>query len=187
MTATTLGWFLVGGGVLLALIGRQLFWVAVALTGFLVTYSLARALLPDLDPTVLLIAAVAIGVVGAIITLRSFRLVAELAGALLLAIVARALFVLYVDESALQWLAFALGAVLGWLLVRGLFDVGIIVTTALGGGWYVANGLEIAEVDLDASILVWIGLGVALVGVIVQTATWRRSVSATTPKAPDMG
>jgi len=183
VTATTLGWLLVGGGVLLALVGRQLFWVAVGLTGFLVTYSIARALLPDLDPTVLLIVAITIGVVGAIITLVSLRLVTAVAGALLLAIVARALVVLYVDESALQWVAFAIGAVLGWFLVRTLFDIGIIVTTALGGGWYVANGLEIADADLTAATIGWIGIGVAIVGFVVQTWLWRRSVAEATTAA----
>lgn len=174
----TLGWILVGAGVLLALVGRHLFWLAVGLVGFLLTYSVATALLPDLDPIVVTVLAAVIGVVGAIVTLVSLRLVASIAGGLLLAVVARALFVLYVDDSAWQWFAFAIGAVLGWLLVRGLFDVGIIVTTALGGGWYVATGLATADVALSSSATLWAGLGVAIVGVAVQTSVWRRSVAA---------
>lgn len=178
MDTQTLGWILVAAGVLLALIGRHLFWLAVGLVGFLLTYSLATALLPDLDPTLLVALAAVIGVAGAVVTLMSLRVVASLAGGLLLAVVARALFVLYVDDSAWQWLAFALGAVLGWLLVRGLFDVGIIVTTALGGGWYVAAGLSAAEVELSSAGTLWIGIGVAVVGIAVQTGVWRRSVQA---------
>lgn len=178
MDVTGLGWVLVGGGLVLALVGRQVFWLAVGLAGFLVTSSIAAALLPDLDPTVVTIAAVAIGVVGAIITLRSLRLVASLAGGLLLAVAARALFVLYVDDSAWQWGVFAVAGVFGWLLVRGLFDVGIIVTTALGGGWYTAAGLSEVDLDLSSTTTLWIGLGVAAVGVAVQTGLWRRSVAA---------
>jgi hypothetical protein len=174
----TLGWILVGAGVLLALVGRHLFWLAVGLVGFLLTYSVATALLPDLDPIVVTVLAAVIGVVGAIVTLVSLRLVASIAGGLLLAVVARALFVLYVNDSAWQWAAFALGAALGWLLVRGLFDVGIIVTTALGGGWYVATGLSAAEVGLSSSETLWVGLAVAVLGIVVQTGVLRRSARA---------
>lgn len=177
MDTQTLGWILVGAGVLLAVVGRHLFWLAVGLVGFLLTYSVATALLPDLDPIVVTALAVGIGVVGAVVTLASLRLVASIAGGLLLAVVARALFVLYVDDSAWQWFAFAIGVALGWLLVRGLFDVGIIVTTALGGGWYVATGLATADVALSSSATLWAGLGVAIIGIAVQTSVWRRSVA----------
>lgn len=178
MDAQTLGWILVAAGVLLALVGRHVFWLAVGLVGFLLTSSIAAALLPDLDPLVVTVLAGVIGVAGAVVTLLSLRLVASIAGALLLGVVARAVFVLYVDDSAWQWLAFALGAAVGWMLVRGLFDIGIIVTTALGGGWYVATGLSGADVGLSAETTLWVGLGVAIVGTAVQTGVWRRSVRA---------
>lgn len=181
MDAQTVGWVLVAGGVLLALVGRHLFWLAVGLVGFLLTYSIASALLPDLDPTIVTVLAAVIGVGGAVLTLMSLRLVASVAGALLLAVLARALFVLYVDESAWQWLAFALGAAIGWLLVRAVFDLGIVVTTALGGGWYVAQGLANADVGLSSSTRLWIGLGVAVVGVVVQTGFGRGTTKAATP------
>lgn len=174
----TLGWLLVAAGVVLALVGRHVFWLAVGLVGFLLTYSLATAALPDLDPTVVTVLALLVGAVGAVMTLASLRLVAAIAGSLLLAVVARALFVLYVDDSAWQWLAFAVGAALGWLLVRALFDVGIVVTTALGGGWYVASGLSATGVDVSASATLWIGLAAAVVGIAVQTGVWRRSAKA---------
>lgn len=170
-----LGWLLVASGLVLALVGRHVFWLAVGLVGFLVASSLAQALLPDLDPTVRTIAALVVGVAGAVVTLASLRLVAAVAGALLLAIVARALFVLYVDDSAVQWVVFVGAGLLGWLLVRGLFDLGIIVTTALGGGWYVATGLGGADVPVAPSTTLWIGLAVAVVGVVVQTGLLRRS------------
>lgn len=184
MDAVTVGWLLAGAGLVLALVGRHVFWLAVGIVGFLVTYSVVTALLPDLDPLVQTVLAGVVGVVGAIVTLMSLRLVAAIAGALLLGIVGRALFVLYVSDSGWQWLAFAAGAVLGWVLVRGLFDIGIIVTTALGGGWYVAVGLGSTDVDIAAETTVWIGLGVALLGVAVQTGVWRRSVSAARLRAP---
>ena len=91
---------------------------------------------------------------------------------------------LLLDELSLAFIAFAAGAVLGWLLVRGLFDIGIIVTTALGGGWYVAVGLGSTDVELAAETSVWIGLGVALLGVAVQTGMWRRGVRAARRQAP---
>jgi hypothetical protein len=131
MDSAVLGWMLVGAGVVLALVGRHVFWLAVGLVGFLLTSSLVRALLPDLDPTVVTVLALAVGAAGAIVTVKSLRLVAAIAAALLLAVVGRALFVLYVDDSAWQWLVFAGAGALGWLLVRVLFDVGIVVTTAL--------------------------------------------------------
>lgn len=180
MDTQTLGWLLVAAGVVLAMVGRHLFWLAVGLVGFLLTYSLATALLPDLDPTAVTVLAVVVGALGAVVTLASLRLVAAIAGALLLAVVARALFVLYVDDSAWQWLAFAVGAVVGWMLVRGLFDVGIIVTTALGGGWYVAAGLSATDVDLASSTTLWIGLVTAVAGIVVQSGLGRRPTKAVT-------
>jgi hypothetical protein len=184
MDTVTVGWLLVGAGLVLALVGRHVFWLAVGIVGFLVTSSVVSALLPDLDPLVQTLLAGVVGVVGAIVTLVSLRLVAAIAGAVLLGIVGRALFVLYVSDTGWQWLAFAAGAVLGWLLVRGLFDIGIIVTTALGGGWYVAVGLGSTDVELAAETSVWIGLGVALLGVAVQTGMWRRGVRAARRQAP---
>lgn len=181
MDEVLVGWLLVAGGVVLALVGRQLFWLAVGLAGFLATSSLVRALLPDLDPTVVTVLAVLVGVVGAIVTVRSLRTVAAIAGALLLGVAARALFVLYVDDSAWQWAVFALGALIGWLLVRGVFDVGIIVTTALGGGWFVAAGLADTDLTLSSATTLWIGMAVAGIGVAVQTGLWRRTVAAARP------
>jgi hypothetical protein len=175
MDSAVLGWMLVGAGVVLALVGRHVFWLAVGLVGFLLTSSLVRALLPDLDPTVVTVLALAVGAAGAIVTVKSLRLVAAIAAALLLAVVGRALFVLYVDDSAWQWLVFAGAGALGWLLVRVLFDVGIVVTTALGGGWYVASGLGATDVDLASATTLWIGLGTALVGMLVQSGALRRS------------
>lgn len=175
MDSQMLGWLLVGAGVVLSLVGRHLFWLAVGIVGFLLTSSLVRAVLPDLDPTVVTVLSVAVGAAGAIVTVRSLRLVAAIAAALLLAAVGRALFVLYVDDSAWQWLVFGVAGAFGWLLVRALFDVGIVVTTALGGGWYVASGLGATDVDLASSTTLWIGLGTALVGMLVQSGALRRS------------
>jgi hypothetical protein len=179
MGTDLLGWVLVAAGTVLALVGRHVFWLAVGIVGFLVTFVLAQALLPDLDPTVLVVSAVVIGVLGALVTIRSLRLVAAVAGGLLLAVVARVLVVVYVGDSAWQWLAFAAGLLVGVALVRWLFDIGIIVTTALGGGWYVAAGLGELETGLGATTMLWVGLGVAVVGAAVQVGLRRRSAAAT--------
>lgn len=87
------------------------------------------------------------------------------------------MFVLYVDDSAWQWAVFALAFAFGWLLVRGLFEVGIIVTTSLGGGWFVAEGLSETALDLESGTLLWIGLVSAGIGAAVQTGLWRRTVA----------
>lgn len=170
MDATVWNWVLIVAGVALALVGRRLFWLAVALAGFFLGWWLVNLFLPTPNYGLSLAVGVIAGVVGALIATRSLPLIGAAAGAILMGLVGAVLVDAFSDSQILIWLGFAAGAVIGWFLVDKLFEVGIAVVSALGGGMMVTAGLMKPDglTSWEPAVCIVIGLAVAVAGLVVQ-------------------
>jgi hypothetical protein len=157
-------------GLVVLLAGRRLFWLFVGAAGFLAGFLLAGRLLADASPVVVLIVALLGGVIGAVLAALLQRVAIFVAGliaggALVLAVMQG----VGVEAGAALIVGVVIGAVLGGVLALILFDPALIILSALTGATLVAESLPLAE---WWQIIILAGL--AVVGIVVQAATFRR-------------
>ena len=168
MSPIAVGWIVVGLGLILAFTGKRLFWLAVGIGGFAVGWLLSGVFFSDrIDSMGQILVGLVLGIVGALVAIKGLPIVGIALGGVLLGLLGLTL----ADEwsgSNTWWklLGFVVGAAIGVFLVKGAFDVGIALVTAIGGGVLVWNGLLDALPTMTTSVS-WIGPIAALIVAIV--------------------
>jgi len=179
-------------GLVMALFGRKLFWLFVAVGGFLVGWFFAPAIwdavrndaMPDWARLVIgLVAAVILG----FLAFKFTRIMVSVAGFFIIG-AATVLAVDYFGGDVAQgtrnfWIAFGVGGVVGAIVMALLFDWALIVLTALFGAAAAVDGILYfftpeTPTAADPAPAKWIeGVAVAVlfvIGLVVQIATRRR-------------
>jgi len=160
-------------GVLLVVVGRNLFWLVVAALGFAAAATLTAGLLQGQSELLVLGLSLVIGVIGAVVAIGLQPLGAALAGALAGGVLLTGLAdMLGQTNGTLVWVLFVVGAVLGAIIVLALFDWALIVLTSAAGATLIARSLPLGPV------VGFVVFAVALAaGVIIQSRTVRRTKS----------
>jgi drug/metabolite transporter (DMT)-like permease len=166
-------------GAALLLFGRRLFWLFVAGVGFVVGAALATQWFGGQSDWMVLLIALAFGVIGALLSVVLQRLVVALAGFLAGGYVLYTL-ALELQHEPLAWIAFCLGGVVGAILVTALFDWALIVLSALTGATVIAQNVSL---DRSASALLFIVL--LVLGVAVQAKGLTRKAPGPKQGKPD--
>ena len=160
-------------GVVILLFGRKLFWLCVAAIGFAAGVELAPHLVQDPSALLSLTIALLLGIIGALLALFlqkiAIAVLGFLAGGKLAGAIAAAFFVHYAQHSTI---IFVIGGVIGAILLLVLFDWALIVVSSLIGAHLIVYQSTIA-LPQSGSIILFIGL--AVVGILVQVASLRRS------------
>jgi hypothetical protein len=157
---------LLGCTVLLA--GRNIFWLFIAVIGFLLGSELAHAWLADQPVWVALVAGLVMGLTGAVLAIVYERVAFALAGFY----TATFLVIMYADRSGFTDLPSAtpyVAGVFGALLAALLTDWTIIVLSALAGA-----GAVVSVFSLQPAAEVACYLALALAGVLVQRSMLKR-------------
>ncbi len=158
-------------GVVVLFFGRKLFWLCVAAIGFAAGVELAPRLVQE--PSVLLSLTIALflGIIGALLALFlqkiAIAVLGFLAGGKLAGAIAAAFFVHYAQHSTI---IFVIGGIIGAILLLVLFDWALIVVSALIGAHLIQSVITLPQSGLT---IVFIGL--AVIGILVQAASLRRS------------
>lgn len=151
-------------GILLLLLGRRLFWLFVAVVGFLVGMTYAPQLLPTQPQSVILTISLIAGLLGALLAALLQKLAVGLAG-----FVAGGYIVYYllqtivVNFSEYQWMAILAGAILGALLAGTMFDWALILITSASGATLISQSLNL-KMPISAVVLA----GLFIFGIIAQ-------------------
>jgi len=160
-------------GLVILLFGRKLFWLCVAAIGFAAGVELAPHLVQDPSALLSLTIALLLGIIGALLALFlqkiAIAVLGFLAGGKLAGAIAAAFFVHYAQHSTI---IFVVGGVIGAILLLVLFDWALIVVSSLIGAHLIVYQSTIA-LPQSGSIILFIGL--AVVGILVQAASLRRS------------
>ena len=160
-------------GVVILFFGRKLFWLCVAAIGFAAGVELAPHLVQDPSALLSLTIALLLGIIGALLALFlqkiAIAVLGFLAGGKLAGAIAAAFFVHYAQHSTI---IFVIGGVVGAILLLVLFDWALIVVSSLIGAHLIVYQSTIA-LPQSGSIILFIGL--AVVGILVQAASLRRS------------
>jgi hypothetical protein len=186
---TPAAFVLLAGGVIACFAGYRVFRVVLGIYGFILGALFASSAMGTEHTTWMIVAALAGGIVGALILIAAYFVGVALLGAGVGALAASLLWAsLGREPGALVVILFSIAGALGALALQRYVIIG---ATAFGGAWTIIVGglaLEGNRVALDASarnniwlayptnpapgnywiLLVWIALGVT--GVIVQLA-----------------
>jgi hypothetical protein len=140
-------------GMIEALFGRKLFWLFVAIGGFLVGWFVAPAIWDSVHDSgtlalwVRLAIGLGAGLVLALVAMRFTRLMVSLAGFLIFAVATILIVNYFGGDGTLQvgtrnyWIAFGVGGVVGSVIMGVLFDWALVVLTALFGAGAAADGI----------------------------------------------
>jgi len=158
-------------GVVILFFGRKLFWLCVAAVGFAVGLQIAPLLVNDSSSLLALLIALIFGVLGALLALFlqkvAIAVLGFLAGGKLATAIAAAFFVQYAQYSTI---IFVIGGIIGAILLLALFGWALIVVSSFIGAYLIQSAIVLPP---TGSTLVFIGL--AMVGIFVQAASYRRT------------
>src|SRR5262249_25639107 len=158
-------------GIVILFFGRKLFWLCVAAVGFAVGVEIAPQLVHEPSSLLALVVALFFGVLGALLALFlqkiAIAVLGFLAGGKLASAIAAAFFVHYAQYSTI---IFIVGGVIGAILLLVLFDWALIVVSSFIGAYLIQSAIVLPP---TGSTLVFIGL--AIVGIFVQAASFRRT------------
>jgi hypothetical protein len=158
-------------GVVVLFLGRKLFWLFVAVAGFLAGLNFATRVITGLPDWEVLIIAVIAAVIGAVLAVLLQKVAIALAGFFVGGyLVMELLRVMNVAVGQYGWVAYLVGGVIGALLVLALFDWALIFLSSLSGAALIAQN---APVDRSLSAVIMIVLLIA--GIMVQAALMRRT------------
>ena len=159
-------------GIAILFFGRKLFWLCVAAVGFAVGVEIAPLLVNEASLLALLIALV-FGVLGALLALFlqkvAIAVLGFLAGGKLATAIAAAFFVHYAQHPTIIFVG---GGIVGAILLLAVFGWALIVVSSFIGAYLIVFQDAIV-LPPTGSTIVFIGL--AIVGIFAQAASFRRS------------
>jgi hypothetical protein len=159
-------------GAALLLFGRRLFWLFVGGVGFLVGFNFASQALQGQPPWVVLLIALAVGVLAAIISVFLERVVVAIAG-----FFAGGSFLYDLDvavqhsgDPAVRWIAFVVGGLVGAILTAALLDPALILLSSLTGAAAIAQNVPLPPAEQGILFVVLL-----ILGIIIQAAQYQRT------------
>lgn len=163
---------ILAGGILLVL-GRKLFWVYLAVLGFVVGLTLATRLF-DVQPGWAQIAiGVVFGIVGALLAYFFQEIAVAVAGFFGGAYIAVSFLTVFAIRPTqvgdlLTWSLFIAGGIVGALLAVTLLDWVLVILTSLAGTLLVLEGFQLT---MNTAIGALLGILLFAMGVVIQVAT----------------
>lgn len=161
-------------GVLLLVLGRRLYWLFVAVLGFVYGLELAPRLLPHQSQTVILLIALGLAVVGAVVAVVGTKIVLGMTGFAAGGGIAMLLLQnVTIDSGLIATVIYLVAGVIGAVLFLLLFDTALIVLSSLAGaGLIVASAERLLGISPSAGTMLIIVL--TAVGIAIQAHLLRR-------------
>ena len=157
-------------GLLLLILGRRLFWLALGTAGFLTGFLLVTRYLPSGSEALRWALAVLGGLAGALLAVFVQRLAVGVAGFLLggygALLLAQAL---HFDPGSWWILVYLVGGLIAALVAAMLFEGALIALSAILGA-----AMLIRAWPLPPPVQLWLFLVLVLVGIAVQSRAWNR-------------
>ncbi len=150
------------GGVLL-FFGRKLFWLFVAVVGFLFGLEFGTQMMVGAEQWIIWLVALVIGLVGALLAVLFQRVAIILAGAAAGGLFFMNLAVAGGSNSTLQLVAFIGGAIVAGILAAMLFDWALIILSAITGASMITGAFT-----LSPAVAALIVVVLCILGIVVQ-------------------
>jgi hypothetical protein len=157
-------------GILLLVAGRKLYWLFVALVGFVAGFTLANMFINTDAEWVKWLVGIGLGILGGILAIGLQKIAVGIAGF----IAGGYGLVYFLDTLGVvmqdtRWLFFVAGGIVGAVLVLVLFEFALIILSSIVGSSMVSQTFDLTGWLLTAAFLLLV-----LVGITIQWATMRR-------------
>ncbi len=154
-------------GIVVLISGRRLFWLTVAILGFGLGLFLAVGLFGEQSIWLLVLIALAGGILGAVVAIFLQKVAVLIAGFFLGGfVVIWLLQVVNIDLEQWEWIAYVIGGVIGSVLVSSLFDVALIGISALVGAMMIVQVFDFSPMITTILLVV-----LTIVGFVIQSRT----------------
>jgi len=154
----------IAAGVLLLILGRKLFWLFVALVGFLTGLTYIPSILPGQPDSVIFAISLIAGLFGALLAVLLQKFAVGLAGLAAGGYVAHYLLqMITFDVGQYQWMAIAAGALIGAAMAGSMYDWALILLTSVSGAALITQNIPIG---MPLSAVLFAGL--TIFGIIAQ-------------------
>jgi hypothetical protein len=151
-------------GIVILVAGRRLFWVTIGVAGFIFALFLTLNFLQDQPLWLTLAIAVVMGIIGAFVAILLQQAAVALAGLLVGGYLAASLFVALAPNLAeWQWIAFIVGAVIGFILMVSLFEIALVVLSSFMGAALITQAINL-EPWIEGLLLIIL----PIIGILVQ-------------------
>jgi hypothetical protein len=155
------------------LFGRKLFWLFLAVAGFVVGVEAARYLFPHQTELFTLAVALALGVAGALLAVFLQKVAIAVGGFVGGGYLAAALGAPVLGSAGLRypgvWIAFLIGGILGAILLFIFFNWALIFLSSMQGAHLILRGVAAPPHYFSILFLV-----LAIVGIVIQASSYRR-------------
>ena len=152
-------------GIVLLVSGRRLFWLIIAILGFIFSYQLVQENSPNLSQEAILVIGLLLGIVGAMLAVFIQKIAIALAGLLAGAMVADYIWHWLGQTGDLYILAIIAGAILGCLFMVVIFEWALVILTSLAGASLLVQSLDLSGQAMSGIIF----LALALLGIFIQS------------------
>jgi MFS family permease len=161
-------------GLLLLLAGRRLFWLLVAVAGFVAGVEAVPYLLPHQGELFTLVVGLALGLLGALLAFFLQKIAIAIAGFAGGGYLAVIFFTPLLGAAAMNqpasWICFLVGGIIGALLMNFFFNWALMILSSLEGAHIILKQL----IPERHQYFVLLLAGLAFVGIIIQASMYRR-------------
>ena len=159
-------------GILLLTTGKKLYWLIVAVVGFVIGLAFTQYLLVN-PPWLVYVLALGAGIIGAVMALLVQKLAISLVGFIVGGYGALYLSSLFGKSvESINWMAFIIGGIVGLLLVASVFDWALYLLSAWAGSILVTKTLT-EGVGLNANLGLVLFFVLFILGMIIQAGLFR--------------
>lgn len=156
-------------GVAALALGRKLFWLFVGVVGFVIALGIAIPLFEGQPDWIALVAALIVGVFGALVAVFIQKIAVAIAGFLIGGYVLVWLSTLFgLGLEAWHWALALGGGLLGAVLSASLFEVALILLSSVAGATLIATAL-----DFRPAITALLFIVLVAIGLTVQIKIWQ--------------
>jgi len=160
-------------GIIVLTMGKKLYWLLVAVVGFVIGMALATQYIQLDPPWLIYIVAIGAGIIGAVLGIFVQRFAIALVGFIVSGYGALYLVgLLGIKAEPFNWMAFIIGGIVGLLLVASVFDWALYILSAWAGATLVTRTLT-EGVGLNATLGVVLFFVLFVVGMIIQAGIYR--------------
>ncbi|MCB0125072.1 MAG: hypothetical protein KDE58_22605 [Caldilineaceae bacterium] len=155
------------------LFGRRLFWVFVAVAGFLVGFAVSGLLVSSQSEMVHLLIGIIVGLISGLLAVYFTKPMAAVGGFLALSSAALLLSIPFGLTGTGRWILFFVAGIIGALIVFALFDWALIINSSISGATGIAAGIAGLFGAMPSAIHFLLVIVLLAVGIVYQAREMR--------------
>jgi hypothetical protein len=170
-------------GIVLLAAGKKLYWLMVAIVGFVIGLALATQYVQSDPPWLIYVMALAAGVLGAVFGIFVQRLAISLVGFLIGGFGASYVAgLLNINAEPFSWMAFIIGGIVGLLLVASVFDWALFILSSWAGATLITRTVT-GGIGMNETLGLVVFFTLFVLGMVLQAGLFKEKARPQTSEA----